>query len=187
VAELAASGAHPGLPLEVGAARLAALPQAPLWSVMPFRGREREVAAVLGAELAVGRAAAAAGGRLVWAGLGMWLLSGPADVAALVGLAAVTAQEDGWCGLGLGGADAPAVLARLVPVDLDPAAFPPGAAARSLLRHVPLLIVRIEAGFELFVPRSCDRTAVHEIAAAMRAVAARAEASDGLDRVRDCD
>ena len=58
-------------------------------------------------------------------------------------------------------------------LDLDPARFPAGSAARSLLRHVPLLLVAREAGLDLLVPRSYARTAVHELATAMRTVAAR--------------
>ena len=131
---------------------------------------------MLGVALPLGAAVAAAGGRLIWAGMGVWFLRGAADVAErLAGLAAVTEQGDGWCGLALSGPAAGAVLARLVPVDLDPAVFPAGAAARSMLRHVPLLLVAVEGGFELFVPRSYARTAVHEVGVAMASVAARAE------------
>ncbi len=71
------------------------------------------------------------------------------------------------------------MLARLVPLDLAGAAFPAGTAARSLLRHVPLLIVAGEAGFELLVPRSYARTAVEELGAAMRGVEARAALTAG--------
>jgi sarcosine oxidase subunit gamma len=113
------------------------------------------------------------GGRLIWAGFGLWLLQAADPGERLAGLAAVTDQSDAWCGLALSGPAAPEVLARLVPLDLDPAAFTPGAAARSLLRHVPLLIVAGD-GFELFVPRSYGRTAVGDLVAAMRGVAARA-------------
>ena len=66
------------------------------------------------------------------------------------------------------------MLARLVPLDLAPDAFPAGSAARSLLRHLPLLLVRAGDGFELLVPRSYAATAVRELAEAMRGVAARA-------------
>ena len=71
------------------------------------------------------------------------------------------------------------MLARLVPIDLDPAAFPPGSAARSMLGHVPLLLVNGDDGFELLVPRSYARTAVEELATAMRGVAARAALTPG--------
>jgi sarcosine oxidase subunit gamma len=177
VAELAPSSPLGSeLPLTVGKATLAALPETPMVSLAPFRGRDAEAAAVLGADLPPpGGTAPLADGRLIWAGLGLWLLRGPA--AARLGAPAgwaVTDQSDGWCGLALDGPAAEAVLARLVPVDLDPAAFPPGAAARTPLRHIPCLLVRTGPGFELLVPRSMARSAVRDLAQAMRAVAARA-------------
>jgi sarcosine oxidase subunit gamma len=175
VAELGAREATAGLglPLTAGGATLAALPATPTWSVAPFRGREAGVAAALGAALPAGRAAAAPGGRLIWAGSGLWLLQAADPGERLAGLAAVTDQSDAWCALALSGAAAQEVLARLVPLDLDRAVFPRGAAARSLLGHVPLLLVAGD-GFELLVPRSYARTAVRELGEAMRGVAARA-------------
>ena len=74
------------------------------------------------------------------------------------------------------------MLARLVPLDLDPC-FPVGTAARSLLRRVPLLVVAREAGLDLLVPRSFARTAVQEIGTAMRSVAARGALTPGRERL----
>lgn len=172
--ELAATSEDLGLPLETGAARLATLPETPMISVAPFRGQEAAVAALLQAELPVGRAVPTALGRLIWAGLGTWLLRGPVRGDRLDRLAAVTEQSDAWCGLALTGPAATDVLARLVPLDLDPSRFPIGTAARSMLHHVPLLLVAVAGGFEIFVPRSYARTAVHDLATAMAAVAGRA-------------
>jgi heterotetrameric sarcosine oxidase gamma subunit len=101
-------------------------------------------------------------------GVGQWLVEGEGEVDV----------SDAFAELALEGRDAAAVLARLVPVDLDPAAFPAGAAARTLLRHVPLVLVASERGFGLLVPRSYAASAVAEIVVAMRAVAARGEAGD---------
>jgi sarcosine oxidase subunit gamma len=180
VAELAAQEAWEGLglPLAVGGATLAALPQAALWIVAPYRGRAEAAAAALGAAWpAPGRSVAVAGGRLVWSGLDQALLigAGPEGIAGrLAGLAAAVDVSDGWAGLALAGPAAADVLARLVPLDLAPAAFPPGAAARSQLRHVACLIEAVAEGYEIRVARSVATTAVHDLAAAMRAVAARA-------------
>ena len=132
--------------------------------VAPFRG---EVAP--GPE---GRAVSVAGGRIVWAGLDQWLVEGEATVPTQG--AAVTDQSDAWVGLGLSGGAACAVLARLVPVDVDATVLPPGRVVRSMLGHVALVLIATEGGFELFVPRSLARTAVEDLAAAMRGVAARA-------------
>lgn len=174
MAELAAEAAFEGagLPLAAGGTTLAALPEVARVSVAPFAGQREAVATALGTLLPEpGRAA----GGVLWAGLGLWLVEGrqAGEVSRrLAGLAAVTDQSDGWAGLRLTGATAVDVLARLVPLDL--AGFGPGSAARSLLHHVPLLILSVPAGFDLLVPRSYARTALGEIAQAMRAAAARA-------------
>jgi heterotetrameric sarcosine oxidase gamma subunit len=176
VADLAAAGPFEGLdlPVAAGRCRLAALPEVLRTAVAPFAGQEAAVAARLGVALPPpGRAQALPHGRVVWAAIGLWLVEGP-EVAGLDGVAALTDQTDAWAGLALTGPDADAVLARLVPLDLAPEAFPEGAAARSLLRHLPLLIVRRPEGFALLVPRSYAATAVREIGEAMRGVAARA-------------
>jgi sarcosine oxidase subunit gamma len=166
------------LPLTVGTATLAPLPDTPMISVTPFRGREPDAANVLGADLPrPGATAALPDGTLLWAGLGLWFLRGPAAArlaAALAEPAAVTDQSDAWSGLALSGPSAAAVLARLVPIDLDPAAFPPGAVARTRLRDVACLFLRTEDRFEILAPRSFTRSTAHDLARTMRAVAARA-------------
>jgi sarcosine oxidase subunit gamma len=181
VAELAAAGAFDGLglPVEAGGCRLAALPEAHRVVVAPFAGREAAVAAVLRVALPIGRIAA---GRVLPLALGQWLVEG-APVTGLEGLAAVVEQSDAWAGLGLSGAAAGEVLARLVPLDLEPSKFPVGAAARSRLREVPMLLVAVEGGFELLVPRSYARTAMRELGEAMRGVAARAALTAGGERL----
>ena len=123
------------LPMAIGDARLAELPRAPIRVIAPYRGREAAVSEALRAALGsglpqIGRTVPLDGGRLIWAGTGQWMLTGPAAaaaVSALAGLAAVTDQSDGWAAMWLEGSDARAVLARLLPLDLEPAAFPEGA------------------------------------------------------------
>ena len=169
------------LPLAIGDARLAELPRAPIRVIAPYRGREAAVSEALRATLGsglpqIGRTVPLAGGRLIWAGARQWMLTGPAAeaaVPALAGLAAVTDQSDGWAAMRLEGRDARAVLARLLPLDLDAASFPEGTAARSLLRHVACLLVAAGEGWEIRVPRSFARTAVQDIADAMRSLAGR--------------
>ena len=71
------------------------------------------------------------------------------------------------------------VLARLVPLDLSPAACPKGSARRTLLGHMSCLILHPGgAAFEILVFRSMAHSAVHELTRAMTAVAAR-RARDG--------
>ena len=92
-------------------------------------------------------------------GIGQWLVEGPGEVDV----------SDGFAGLAVEGEDATEVLARLVPLDLAGGGLP----ARTLLGHTPVVISARAGGFVLLVPRSYSASAVAEIAAAMRAVAAR--------------
>jgi heterotetrameric sarcosine oxidase gamma subunit len=175
VADLAETDAFDGLdlPLAIAAARLEALPPVRRMLVAPLATGQ-----VAGLP-EPGHFVVADGGRIVWAGMGQWFFegaAGPPDAGA-----ALTDQTDGWAGLRLTGPDAQEVLARLVPLDLDRRAFPPGSVARSLLRHVMLLLIATDDGFELLVPRSFARTAVRELREAMRAVAGRAALTPGRE------
>jgi heterotetrameric sarcosine oxidase gamma subunit len=180
VRELASADAFEGLalPLTAGDATLAALPPAPRAAVAPFAGRREAVSHALRAWTGAGLPEPGRmEGAIAWSGIGQWLVTGrePGEVAErLHGLAAVTDQSDAWAGLRLTGGAAAEVLARLAPLDLHPSAFAPGAAARTLLRHVPLLMSRGETGFDLLVPRSYAGAAVEDLVRAMRLVAGRA-------------
>lgn len=111
--------------------------------------------------------------RLVWTGRDQaFLLNG---ALACEG-AALTDQSDGWACLRLEGAAAADVLARLYPLDLRAAAFPPGHAARAALGHMSSVLMRVEGGFEILVFRSMARSAWTELEHAMQHVAARAGA-----------
>lgn len=181
MAELAAGDPFAGidLPGEVGGCRLEGCAPAPITSIAPWPGRKGAADAALRAIglgfPEPGQVIAAGAARVVWAGRATAFLIGADPPEGLAEHAALTDQGDGWAGLRLSGGAAEAVLARLVPLDLRPGALPPGRAARSLLNHVPCLILR-EAGtaFELYVFRSMAGTAAHELAEAMRSVAARA-------------
>lgn len=167
-----------GLPITEGACRLAACAPTPISAIAPFPGRLAEVDAALQAMglgfPKPGASVASEGARAVWAGRATAFLMGAAPPEGLTEHAALTDQSDGWAGLQLTGAGAEAVLARLIPLDLRAPAFPPGSAARSLLNHMPCLVLRVaDAAFELFTYRSMAGTAVHELAEAMRGVGAR--------------
>jgi sarcosine oxidase subunit gamma len=166
----------PDLP---GSSRIEALPQGRILSIAPYPGREDEAARLLGAFPAPGEVHVLGAARLVWAGRGMAFLFDPAEGQGegLDGIAAITDQSDGWAGLRLSGPDAEEVLARLVPLDL--AQMPPRTSARSLLNHLPLLLIREDEGFEVWSYRSMAGTLLHELASAMRGVAARRKAAAG--------
>lgn len=183
--ELVATSPFAGLalPRAAGAATLAALPELPRFSVATFAG----VPPIAGLP-DPGASADRDGVRLLWAGLDLWLAEG-AGAAAFAATAtragaAVTDQSDAWAGLALAGDATADVLARLVPIDAAPAAFAPGATARTLLRHIPCLLAAVPGGVEIRIPRSYAATAFHELAEAMDSVAARAEI-DGRGRFPD--
>ena len=160
-----------GLPLETGGCRLSALVPGPITAVAPFPGQAGAVAERLGGFPAPGEALEVAAGQLVWAGRETAFLFGAAP--DLSGLAAVTEQSDGWGGLRLTGEGAAEVLARLVPIDLQ--AMAPPASVRTLLNHMPLLLICAgKEDWQLWSYRSMAGTMVEELSEAMRNVAARA-------------
>jgi sarcosine oxidase subunit gamma len=177
------AGLH--LPLTHGGAMLGAGDEGALVSIAPFRGQEAEVSAILQRHIGAGlpepgHVAGGASGRVSWMGLGLAFAelpepAAPDLMAALAPHAAVTDQTDAWAALTLTGPHARAVLARLVPLDLDPATFPPGRVARTQFRHMMCALLATEGGFRLLVMRSFARTAVHDLETAMASVAARAE------------
>jgi len=61
------------------------------------------------------------------------------------------------CLLAIVGADAPALLARLLPIDFDDASFPPGHFVQSAIHSVAVLVHRPAApgaAFAVYLPRS---------------------------------
>lgn len=184
--ELAERGACDALdlPRHVSGATLSVHADAPMISIAPFRGRAEDVARVLtdhtGGGLPDPGVSRDAGdsGRIIWTGIGQWFLRGeaagaPALLDALKPMAAVTDQRCAWTALRVEGADAAEVLARLVPLDLDETAFPPGTAARTLLGHMMCSLTFTDDGYDILVMRSFTLTAVHEITEAMERTAAR--------------
>ena len=168
-----------GLPITAAGFRLEPCAAGPITAVAPFPGRVEKADALLRAIglgfPQPGQVIAAGAARAVWAGRTTAFLMGAAPPEGLAENAALTDQGDGWAGLHLTGEGAETVLARLVPLDLRPGPFPPGSAARSLLNHMPCLILRVTvAAFEIYVFRSMAGTAVHDLAEAMRGVTARA-------------
>ncbi|WP_127104033.1 sarcosine oxidase subunit gamma [Pararhodobacter zhoushanensis] len=174
MADLISQPALTGLPVTLGRATVAALDPGRVTSIAPYPGRDLSTALAPLRFPAPGEVVSNGSIRLVWAGREMAFLLG-APAPDLTGLAAVTDQSDGWVWVSLEGDDAAAVLARLSPLDLRPASFAPGTAARSTLNHLPALIIRTsETRFELASFRSMAGTLKEELHHAMQAVAARA-------------
>lgn len=169
--DLIAKPAVSGLPVSHGGCTLSAFDAGPVTSIAPYPGRD--LSAVLPFP-APGRVTDYQSGRLIWAGRDMAFLTGVA-APDLSGLAAVTDQSDGWAWVSLEGASVEAVLARLCPLDLRLRSFAVGSSARSMLQHLPILLVRTgPESFQIASFRSMAGTLVHELEIAMKGVAARA-------------
>lgn len=205
MAELLASGPLDGLgPVTAGGVTLKVPPQPdPITWIAPLAGQEGPVdaalrAAGLGGFPAPGQVLAAGGAQIVWAGRAQALVMGAPAPDGLEPLAACVDHADAWCMIALEGARASEVLARLVPIDLRPAAFGPGMAARSLLGHVQALFLRAPApgGDEgaaapdraaaarpgpilILLPRSLARSGWDDIARSLTLWAARPDVATG--------
>ncbi|WP_245840609.1 sarcosine oxidase subunit gamma [Puniceibacterium sediminis] len=123
---------------------------------------------------APGRVRGQGGTLCSWSGLDQAFLIGPEPDPDLSRYAAVTDQSDAWAVVRLTGAGCEDVLARLVPVDLRLRVFSPGQSARSLLGHLPVLLLRQEVeSFLILAFRSMAGTLVEDLDTAMSSVTAR--------------
>lgn len=177
--ELKASDPFAGaLPLRVGNVTVEALDLGWLTSISPL-GEASKLSAALeqahGMALPKpGRSTGREGNRCIWFGRDEVLLAGPEPDAALGAQAAIVDQSDAWACVKISGADAVEVLARLVPVDLRERQFKRGHTARTLVQHMTASITRTGSdALTIMVFRSMAGTLVHDLKAAMEAVAAR--------------
>jgi methylglutamate dehydrogenase subunit D len=101
----------------------------------------------------------------VWAGPGRWLAKTSTKSAAalettlrneLSGVASIINQTDGRCVFRLSGPSLREVLAKGVPLDLDPRAFGPGDTALTLVGHISVHFWQLDRvpTYEFAVPRS---------------------------------
>jgi heterotetrameric sarcosine oxidase gamma subunit len=101
----------------------------------------------------------------IWAGPGRWLAKTSAQSGAtleatlrneLSSVASVINQTDGRCVFRLSGLRLREVLAKGLPVDLDPRAFGPGDTALTLLGHISVHFWQLDPAptYEFAVPRS---------------------------------
>jgi heterotetrameric sarcosine oxidase gamma subunit len=175
---IAKSAVGDHLPISHGSVTLREMPLTRITAIAPFTGREAATGTVLrkiGLDWPTpNRGVTAKSGHCLWSGRQQAFLIN-AEPDGLQDAAAVTDVSDGWVALVLEGATGAEVLARLVPIDLGPRAFPQGAVARTSLGHMMVLVHRAAPqNLTLYVFRSMVGTAVHEIEVAMQAVAARA-------------
>ncbi|TNF58492.1 MAG: sarcosine oxidase subunit gamma [Rhodobacteraceae bacterium] len=176
--ELIAKSACDGLlPKTIGSLTLSEAAPEAITSVTPFRGQEAAVSEALKAQIgaawpAPNRMTGRAGARVVFSGRGQAFVLGP-RIAPIAG-AALSDQTDAWASVELSGTGAADALARLVPIDLRPGVFRQGHCARTLIFHMPGLVMHTgQDRYGLMVFRSMARTLVHDLESAMEAIAAR--------------
>jgi methylglutamate dehydrogenase subunit D len=103
--------------------------------------------------------------NFIWAGPGRWLAGTSAQTGAsleamlrgeLSGVASVINQTDGRCVFRIGGPSVREVLAKGVPIDLDPRVFGPGDTALTLVGHINVHFWQIDRTptYDFAVPRS---------------------------------
>jgi methylglutamate dehydrogenase subunit D len=179
VVELKAKTPFEGLlPLTIGQAKLTEMDAGNLTSLSPL-GEEKAMAAAL--EKAHGmalpkpnRSTGKEGARCIWFGRGEALLMGPAPDASLNKHGAVVDISDAWSVALLEGPAAVDVLARLVPADLRDSQLKRGHSIRTQVFHMAASITRLgPEKFMILVFRSMAGTLVHDLKAAMAAVASR--------------
>jgi sarcosine oxidase subunit gamma len=166
------------LPVTHGAMTLTEVEVGTITALMPFSGQEAALSKALMAAHGMvfpgpGQVCNSVAGHCVWTARGQAFLIGPAPDPALQSVAAVTDQSDAWAVVQITGEGAEDALARLIPIDLRPAAFPVGTSARTLCQHMTVSVCRLDEGVRIMAFRSMARTLAHEIADAMASVAAR--------------
>ena len=119
-----------------------------------------------------GMSAAANDMRLIWTAPGQYhlLMPEPAGdplahvMKAVSGTAWATDQSDSYCLLRLEGARSREVLERICPLDLHPGAFALGAASRTAMEHLGVLLIREEADqYLLMSARSSALSFLHAV------------------------
>ncbi|MGR3715778.1 MAG: sarcosine oxidase subunit gamma [Thermohalobaculum sp.] len=134
-----------------------------LWLIAAWPGRLAETgaaaakAAGVGAAPGPGLSATGEGGTLLRAEPLKWLLISEDEIARPALDAAdgtVLELSHARTVIHVSGANALDLMARMVPLDLRPAAFPEGSVANTGLHHVGVTIVARDGGFDLMVLRS---------------------------------
>ncbi len=145
-----------GIALFAAPGRVAVRP-APLLHRLALRGNPAMLSVAFGIALPTTpcRSATTDGQAALWLGPDEWLLLSlnRVDPVEVPGGAAVDVSHR-QIGLLLDGAAAADTLAAGCPLDLHPAAFPPGMCTRTVFGKAEIVLWRTEAGFHLEVWRS---------------------------------
>ncbi len=151
------------LPVTGEGYRIDPLPATRITALAPFPGAVDDLHARLGGFPGPGQVLDQGDRRLVWAGRDLAFAFGEGLPEDLGKFCALTDQSDGWAGLALTGPSAQAFLARRVPVDLRKQ--PAAGALRTILGHVPVLIILAPDRAEIWTWRSMADSLLHELTA----------------------
>jgi sarcosine oxidase subunit gamma len=173
----------PAVPALAGGASLLLAPPCSIVSVAAFDGQAAALGQALGVALPTApRVITQGDATWAWSGVESWLAIGedpdlvPKLAAAAGTRAAVVDQSHGKVILHLAGPRAPDVLAKLVPIDLHPSAFPADATALTLAGPINVQLWRHGPdGFAL----ACMRSLAQALGEAL-AEAAAEYATEGL-------
>lgn len=179
MADLIETPAATGLPVTHGDTMLELCPAGRITWLAVLPGQHAAVSAALKDATGVAfpapdRIDCTADLRAVWTGPDEALVFG--DVPDLPG-SVQTDLSDGVSLLRLSGPSARDCLMRLTSIDLRDAAFPVCASARTMLAHLSISLIRTDDdAWEIIVPRSMTKTAIHDLTRAMEMrAAARAD------------
>ncbi|RXV66457.1 sarcosine oxidase subunit gamma [Roseovarius sp. A46] len=169
------------VPVTAGALRLTEAAPGRMTVLAVFQGQEEALGRALAQAHGLGWPApgeviAGESGAVQWFGRDLALLVGPEPDAALADHAALTDQSDAWAVLRIEGPGATAVMARLTPLDLRDSVFGVGRTARTDVAHMAGAVTRAGTdAYDIMAFRSMAASLVHEVAMAMRRVAARTQ------------
>lgn len=124
----------------------------------------------------------------VWMGRDQWFADAARDGVpdlhaalrdALGETASLTEQSDAWVRIRLTGPAVAGALEKLSMLDLDPDRFPAGSAARTVMEHLGVVVLRPSDadGFEIWSARSSAASLLHALRAAVLSVAGGVDAA----------
>ena len=128
-----------------GTSLIQLVPQRSIVSIAAFRGQAAALDAALGITLPTTPRRV---GNFLWSGPNVWLAISeePIQFENIQHAAAVTDQSDGVTLFRVIGPNIRKILAKLVPIDLRPSAFPSDAVAITLAAHIGIRIWQEDDG-----------------------------------------
>ena len=166
------------LPFTRAGLTVTAVETGPVSHIAPLKGQATQVDEALGALglgwPAPGEVRSSEAARVLWMGREAALLIGAEPPIGLEAVAAVSDQTGANAVVRVEGPGVEDMLARLVPVDLRPAALPEDRTVRTLVGHMAASVTRTgDQEIEIIVMRSMAGTLIHDLTRAIDTWSAR--------------